>query len=77
MGAARRGGGFALVAGLKLALARVPVLFGGQLVWPLDAAPEVFLAWRSWTVGLPPEMTSSAFVVELPLVPEVSGPLRV
>ncbi len=69
------GGGFALVAGLELALARVPALFGGQLVWPLDAAPEVFRAWRSWTAGLPPEMTSSAFVVELPPLPEVPGPL--
>ncbi len=70
------GGGFALVAGLELALARVPALFGGQLAWPLDAAPEVFRAWRSWTAGLPPEMTSSVFVVELPPLPEVPEPLR-
>lgn len=70
------GGGFALVSHLELRLARVPALFGGQLVWPGEAAPEVFQAWRSWTANLPPEMTSSCAAVQLPPLPEVSEPLR-
>jgi hypothetical protein len=70
------GGGFALVTGLDLALARMPALFGGQLVWPLEAAQEVFGTWRSWTASLPPEMTSSIVVVQLPSLPEVPEPLR-
>lgn len=70
------GGGFALVARLDLRLARVPALFGGQIVWPLDAAPAVFGAWRSWTAGLPPEMTSSVSVIQVPPLPEVPEMLR-
>lgn len=70
------GGGFALVTHLELRLARVPALFGGQLVWPAEAAPEVFDAWRSWTADLPPEMTSSCAAVQLPPLPEVPQPLR-
>jgi hypothetical protein len=58
------------------ALARLPDLFGGQIAWPLEAAPEVLHAWRSWTQSLPPEMTSSAIVVQLPPLPEVPRPLR-
>jgi hypothetical protein len=70
------GGGFALVTRLELRLARLPDLFGGQIAWPLEAAPEVMHAWRCWTQSLPPEMTSSAIVVQLPPLPEVPGPLR-
>lgn len=70
------GGGFALVSRLELRLARLPAIFGGQLVWPAEAAPEVFGAWRSWTASLPEEMTSSAAVVQLPPLPEVPEPLR-
>jgi hypothetical protein len=70
------GGGFALVTRLELRLARVPELFGGQLVWPGEAAPEIFRAWRSWTADLPREMTSSCAAVQLPPLPEVPEPLR-
>jgi hypothetical protein len=78
VGAARRGGGgYALVTHLELRLDRVPELFGGQVVWPAAAAPGVLGAWRGWTAGLPPEMSSSAGVISLPPLPEVREPLRV
>ena len=67
------GGGHALVTHLELRLDRVPELFGGQIVWPAAAAPEVFGAWRDWTERLPQEMSSSVGVITLPQVPE---PLR-
>ncbi|HEY7265303.1 MAG TPA: FAD-binding oxidoreductase [Trebonia sp.] len=70
------GGGFAIITHLELRLARVPALFGGQLVWSAAAAPDVFHTWRSWTAGLPPEMTSSCALVQLPPLPEVPEPLR-
>lgn len=70
------GGGYALVTHLELRLDRVLDLFGGQVVWPVAAAPDVFGAWRDWTAGLPPEMTSSAGVISLPPLPEVPEPLR-
>jgi FAD/FMN-containing dehydrogenase len=70
------GGGYALVTRLELRLDRVPELFGGQVVWPAAAAPQVFGAWRDWTAGLPPEMTSSVDVISLPSLPQVPEPLR-
>jgi len=70
------GGGYALVTHLELRLDRVPELFGGQVIWPAAAAPEVLGAWRDWTTGLPPEMSSSAGVISLPPRPEVPEPLR-
>jgi FAD/FMN-containing dehydrogenase len=69
-------GGYALVTHLELRLDRVPELFGGQIVWPAAAAPGVFGAWRDWTTGLPPEMSSSVGVISLPPLPEVPQPLR-
>jgi FAD/FMN-containing dehydrogenase len=70
------GGGYALATHLELRLDRVPELFGGQVVWPAAAAPVVFGAWRDWTAGLPPEMSSSVGVISLPPLPEVPEPLR-
>jgi FAD/FMN-containing dehydrogenase len=70
------GGGYALVTHLELQLDRAPELFGGQIVWPAAAAPEVLGAWRDWTAELPPEMSSSAGVISLPALPEVPEPLR-
>ena len=70
------GGGYALVTRLELRLGRVPELFGGQIVWPAAAAPRVLGAWRDWTAGLPPQMSSSAGVISLPPLPEVPEPLR-
>jgi hypothetical protein len=70
------GGGYALVTDLELQLDRAPDLFGGQIVWPAAAAPEVLGAWRDWTAELPPEMSSSVGVISLPPLPEVPEPLR-
>jgi hypothetical protein len=70
------GGGYALVTHLELRLDRVLELFGGQVVWPAAVAPEVLGAWRDWTAGLPPAMSSSAGVISLPPQPQVPEPLR-
>ncbi len=70
------GGGYALVTRLELQLDRAPDLFGGQIVWPAAAAPEVLGAWRDWTAELPPEMSSSVGVISLPALPEVPESLR-
>jgi hypothetical protein len=70
------GGGFAVVTQVELALAPVPALFGGQLIWPVEAAPEVFDAWASWVPGLSEDTTSSAYVLQLPPLPELPEALR-
>jgi len=70
------GGGFALVTHLDLDLARVPALFGGQLIWPVDAAAEVFGAWASWAPGLTRDTTSFACVLQMPPAPGLPEVLR-
>jgi FAD/FMN-containing dehydrogenase len=59
-----------------LALARVPALFGGQLMWPAAAALEVFDAWASWVPGLTKDTASSACVLQFPPLPELPEALR-
>jgi hypothetical protein len=70
------GGGFALVTQLDLALAAVPALFGGQLIWPVDAAAEVFDVWASWAPGLREDTTSFACVLQMPPAPQLPEVLR-
>jgi hypothetical protein len=70
------GGGFALVTHLDLALAPVPALFGGQLIWPVDAAAEVFDAWASWAPGLTSDTTAFACVLQMPPAPVLPEVLR-
>jgi hypothetical protein len=70
------GGGFALVTHLDLAVTPVPALFGGQLIWPVDAAAEVFDAWASWASGLTRDTTSFACVLQMPSAPALPEVLR-
>jgi len=70
------GGGFALVTHLDLALAPVPAAFGGQLIWPVEAAAEVFDAWASWAPGLTGDTTAFACVLQMPPAPQLPEALR-
>lgn len=70
------GGGFALVTHLDLDLAPVPAAFGGQLIWPAEAAAEVFDAWASWAPGLTGDTTSFACVLQMPPAPRLPEVLR-
>jgi hypothetical protein len=65
-----------LVTHLDLALARVPALFGGQLIWPVDAAAEVFDAWASWVPALTRDTTAFACVLQMPPAPQLPEVLR-
>jgi hypothetical protein len=70
------GGGFALVTHLDLALAPMSALFGGQLIWPVDDAAEVFGAWASWVPSLTRDTTSFACVLQMPPAPGLPEVLR-
>lgn len=70
------GGGFALVSRVHLRLARPAAMFGGQIVWPVEAAADVFGMWRDWMTSVPAEMTSDVSIIELPPLPEVPEVLR-
>lgn len=70
------GGSFAVVTALELQLFPAPELYAGALFWPLERAPEVLAAWRTWVDGVPDEMTSLARILRVPPLPGVPEALR-
>ncbi len=70
------GGSFGVVTGLEFTLFPVPVVYAGQLLWPLDRAAEVFRAWRDWARGLDRTTSTCVRLLRLPDIPDVPAPLR-
>lgn len=70
------GGSFAVVTALELQLFPAPELYAGDLFWPLERAPEILAAWRTWVDGVPDEMTSLARILRVPPLPGVPEALR-
>ncbi|WP_432845918.1 FAD-binding oxidoreductase [Amycolatopsis sp. CA-161197] len=75
---ALRGGGTppGIVTELEIELAPVPELFAGDLIWPVDAALDLFAAYRTWSSTLPEEMTTAIGVHQFPPLPSVPEPIR-
>jgi FAD/FMN-containing dehydrogenase len=65
-------GNFGVVTSLEIDLVPAPVVYGGTLVFPGRAAPEVTQGYRRWTKSLPSEMSSSLAYLRMPL--EAEGP---
>jgi hypothetical protein len=72
--ALRGGRGFGVVTAIEMDLVPLTRVYGGGLYHP--AAPAVLDAWRTWTAGLPDELTSSVALIPFPDVPGVPEPLR-
>jgi hypothetical protein len=75
---ALRGGGTppGVVTQLEIELVAVPVLSAGQFIWPVEAAPDLFGAFRAWTATVPEELTSILGVRQIPPFPHIPEPLR-
>ncbi|WP_326836986.1 FAD-dependent oxidoreductase [Amycolatopsis rhabdoformis] len=75
---ALRGGGTppGVVTELEIELAEAPELFAGDLIWPADAAVDLFGAYRSWSSTLPEELTTAIGVHQFPPLPSVPEPIR-
>jgi FAD/FMN-containing dehydrogenase len=75
--ALRGGGGLgAVVTALELELFPLPEAYAGHIAWPLEQAPEVVDAYRSWTNDLPEELTSTIRLMRYPPAPELPPELR-
>jgi FAD binding domain len=70
------GGAAAIVTTLELELFPLREAFAGQLAWPLAQAADVVEAYRSWTSGLPDELTSAIRLMRYPPLPELPPELR-
>jgi FAD/FMN-containing dehydrogenase len=70
------GGNFGVVTALEFALYPVVEVYGGNLYYPLDIAPEVFAAYRQWIQTLPDEWSTTILIMHLPPLPQLPEPLR-
>lgn len=75
---ALRGGGgdFGVVVRVELALFAAPQLYGGQLMWPVEHAPQVLRAFRDLALVAPRELSLWAHVMHFPPIPDVPEPMR-
>jgi hypothetical protein len=75
---ALRGGGgtFAVVTALEFELVELREVYAGQLMWPLELAPQVVDAYREWTAGAPDDLAATIKLMRVPPIPDVPEPLR-
>jgi FAD/FMN-containing dehydrogenase len=70
------GGSLAIVAAMTVKLYPVTSVYGGNLVYPMEMAPEIFRRYREWIKEVPDEMTSSVVLMNVPPLPVAPEFLR-
>jgi hypothetical protein len=75
---AMRGGGgsFGIVTHIEMRLYPVQQLYAGWLIFPMERAEEVLIAWREWVDTVPDEVTSIGRLLQVPPLPDIPEPLR-
>ena len=75
--AVRGGGGdFGIITRMEVALHPAPVVYGGQLMWPVEQMAEVLRAFRTVTESAPEELSVWYHTWNFPPVPELPEPIR-
>ena len=70
------GGSLGIVTGMEIKLYPVTKVYGGNLIYPIEMAQEVFGRYRDWIASAPDELTSSIVLMNFPPIPEVPEPVR-
>jgi len=70
------GGAFAVVTALEFELVELREVYAGQLMWPLELAPQVVGAYREWTADAPNDLSATVKLMRIPPIPDVPEPLR-
>jgi FAD binding domain/Berberine and berberine like len=70
------GGNFGIVTSMEFALYPLTTVYGGNLFYPVERAPEVLDLYSRWVETLPDEMTTAVAFMNLPPIPEIPDPLR-
>jgi len=70
------GGNFGIVTSLEFDLYPVGTLYGGNLIYPVEKAPEVLEAYARWSADLPDEWSTGVAFLNVPPLPAVPEPLR-
>ncbi len=75
--AVRGGGGdFGIITRVEVGLHPGPVVYGGQLMWPVEKMHEVLTAFRDITRTAPEELTLWFHTWNFPPMPELPEPIR-
>ncbi len=70
------GGNFGIVTSLEFDLYPVGTLYGGDLIYPMEKAPDVLDVYARWSKDLPDEMSTGVAFLNVPPLPAVPEPLR-
>jgi FAD binding domain/Berberine and berberine like len=71
------GGNFGVVTGFEFALHEVgPLLYGGMMMFPLDAAVDILKAYRAFMEGAPDEICGGSAILCAPPEEFVPEPIR-
>ena len=70
------GGNFGVVTSLEFDLYPLTTVYGGNLFYPMERAPEVLDLFSRWVETLPDEMTAAATFLNIPPIPHIPEPLR-
>lgn len=70
------GGSMGIVTGMEIKLYPVSSVYGGNLLYPIAMAKEVYSRYREWITSAPDELTSSILIMNFPPIPQVPEILR-
>jgi hypothetical protein len=70
------GGNFGIVTTLEFDLYPLTTVYGGNLFYPVERAPEVLTLFSRWVETLPDEMTAAVTFMNFPPLPMIPEPLR-
>jgi FAD/FMN-containing dehydrogenase len=65
------GGNFGIVTSLEISLYPITHVYGGNLYYPIERAPEVLEHYAEWIETLPDEMTSAVVFLRIPPIPQL------
>jgi FAD/FMN-containing dehydrogenase len=70
------GGGLGVITGMEIRLYPVTTIYGGNLLYPIEQALDVFKHYREWIASAPDELTSSISIMNFPPIPVFPEPVR-
>ena len=70
------GGGFGIVTGMEIRLYPVKTVYGGDMLYPIEVAKEVYTRYRDWIKDAPDDLTTAIVTMNFPPIPQVPDFLR-
>jgi len=65
------GGNFGIVTAMEIRLFPIAEVYAGMMLWPWERSAEVLKAWAEWTRSAPEEVSTSARILKVPVLPGI------